>query len=69
ARVLEVAKRLSARVAKGEAVEDGGCRRHREPLNVFCKDDEAFICAICRESRAHRSHTVLPVHDAVQEYK
>ncbi|XP_009818382.2 zinc finger protein RFP [Gavia stellata] len=69
ARVLEIAKRLSLQAARGETVEEEGCERHREPLKVFCKDDEAFICVICRESRAHRSHTMLPVQDAVQEYK
>ncbi|KAM6188483.1 E3 ubiquitin-protein ligase TRIM7-like isoform 1-T1 [Sarcoramphus papa] len=69
ARVLEIAKRLSLQAARGEMVEEEGCERHREPLKVFCKDDEAFICMICRESRAHRSHTMLPVQDAVQEYK
>ncbi|NXX53602.1 TRI41 ligase, partial [Scopus umbretta] len=69
ARVLEIAKRLSLQAARGEMVEEEGCKRHREPLKVFCKDDEAFICMICRESRVHRSHTMLPVQDAVQEYK
>ncbi|NWS63438.1 TRI27 protein, partial [Chunga burmeisteri] len=69
ARVLEIAKRLSLQAARGETVEQEGCERHREPLKVFCKDDEAFICVICRESRAHRAHTMLPVQDAVQEYK
>ncbi|NXT90268.1 TRI41 ligase, partial [Anhinga rufa] len=69
ARVLEIAKRLSVQAARGETVDEEGCKRHREPLKVFCKDDEAFICMICRESRVHRSHTILPVQDAVQEYK
>ncbi|NWW85400.1 TRI41 ligase, partial [Rhynochetos jubatus] len=69
ARVLEIAKRLSLRAARGETVEEEGCERHREPLNVFCKDDGAFICVICRESRAHRAHAMLPVQDAVQEFK
>ncbi|NXK00353.1 TRI41 ligase, partial [Corythaixoides concolor] len=69
ARVLEIAKRLSLKATRGETVEEEGCERHREPLKVFCKDDEAFICVICRESRAHRSHAMLPVQDAVQEYK
>uniref|UniRef100_A0A8B9BZQ9 Tripartite motif containing 10 n=1 Tax=Anser brachyrhynchus TaxID=132585 RepID=A0A8B9BZQ9_9AVES len=69
ARVLEIAKRLSLQAARGEAVEEEGCERHREPLNVFCKDDETFICVICRESRVHRAHTMLPVQEAVQEYK
>ncbi|NXX14764.1 TRI41 ligase, partial [Podargus strigoides] len=69
ARVLEIAKRLSLQAARGEVVEEEGCERHQEPLKVFCKDDEAFICAVCRESRAHRSHAVLPAREAVQEYK
>ncbi|KAM6307036.1 E3 ubiquitin-protein ligase TRIM7-like [Podargus strigoides] len=69
ARVLEIAKRLSLKAARGEVVEEEGCERHQEPLKVFCKDDEALICAVCRESRAHRSHAVLPAREAVQEYK
>uniref|UniRef100_A0A8B9UAF0 Uncharacterized protein n=1 Tax=Anas zonorhyncha TaxID=75864 RepID=A0A8B9UAF0_9AVES len=69
ARVLEIAKRLSLQAARGDVVEEEGCERHREPLNIFCKDDETFICVICRESRLHRAHTMLPVQEAVQEYK
>ncbi|XP_010155034.1 PREDICTED: tripartite motif-containing protein 7-like, partial [Eurypyga helias] len=69
ARVLEVAKRLSLRAAGRETVQGEGCERHREPLSIFCKDDGAFICLICRESRAHRAHAMLPVQDALQEYK
>ncbi|NWX41501.1 TRI41 ligase, partial [Steatornis caripensis] len=69
ARVLEIAKRLSLQAARGDMAEEEGCERHWEPLKVFCKDDEAVICVICRESRVHRAHTMLPVQDAVQEYK
>uniref|UniRef100_A0A8C3UH15 TRI27 protein n=1 Tax=Catharus ustulatus TaxID=91951 RepID=A0A8C3UH15_CATUS len=61
ARVLEIARRLSRGEALGgdeEEEEEGeeGCRRHREPLEVFCRQDGALLCAICRESRAHRAH-------------
>ncbi|NXW51748.1 TRI27 protein, partial [Nyctiprogne leucopyga] len=69
ARVLEIAKRLSLQAARGETIMEEGCEKHQEPLKIFCKDDEAFICMICRESRTHRSHVMLPVQDAVQEYK
>ncbi|NWH99760.1 TRI41 ligase, partial [Tichodroma muraria] len=72
ARVLEIARRLSRGEALGagdEEEEEEGCQRHREPLEVFCKEDGALLCAICRESRAHRSHTVLPVPEVVREYK
>ncbi|NXD31143.1 TRI26 protein, partial [Spelaeornis formosus] len=72
ARVLEIARRLS----RGEALglgdgkeDEEGCQRHREPLEVFCKEDGALLCAICRESRAHRAHTVLPVPAVAREYK
>ncbi|OXB53506.1 hypothetical protein ASZ78_003405 [Callipepla squamata] len=66
ARVLEVARRLSLRAAHGD---HRGCQKHREPLSVYCKDCEAFLCVVCRESRAHRAHAMLPVQDAVREYK
>ncbi|NWS30189.1 TRI26 protein, partial [Polioptila caerulea] len=75
ARVLEIARRLSRGGALGaghgqeEEEEEEGCRRHREPLEVFCKEDGALLCAICRESRAHRAHTVLPLPEAVRQYQ
>ncbi|XP_033367449.1 E3 ubiquitin-protein ligase TRIM7-like [Parus major] len=70
ARVLEIARRLSRGEALGSGdEEEEGCRRHREPLEVFCKEDGALLCAICRESRAHRAHTVLPLPEAVREYR
>ncbi|NXK90496.1 TRI27 protein, partial [Formicarius rufipectus] len=73
ARVLDIARRLSLRLARGEAMqeEDGeeGCEKHQEPLKVFCKEDQALLCGVCRESRAHRAHTVLPVQDALRDYK
>ncbi|NWV73994.1 TRI27 protein, partial [Dasyornis broadbenti] len=75
ARVLEIARRLSRGETLGigeeeEEEEEGeGCQRHREPLEVFCKEDGALLCAICRESRAHRAHTVLPVPEAAREFK
>ncbi|XP_072213864.1 E3 ubiquitin-protein ligase TRIM7-like [Excalfactoria chinensis] len=69
AKVLEIARRLSLQAAQRDAIGQDGCKKHREPLSIYCKDDEAFICMICRESRLHRAHAMLPVHDAVQEYK
>ncbi|NXD04263.1 TRI26 protein, partial [Certhia familiaris] len=74
ARVLEIARRLSRGEIPGvgyeeEEKEEEGCQRHREPLEVFCKEDGALLCAICRESRAHRAHTLLTVPEVVREYK
>ncbi|XP_063245255.1 E3 ubiquitin-protein ligase TRIM7-like [Prinia subflava] len=69
ARLLELARRLSRgqEEEEEEEEEEEGCQKHREPLEVFCKEDAALLCAICRESRAHRAHTVVPVPEAVRE--
>ncbi|XP_007535143.2 E3 ubiquitin-protein ligase TRIM17 [Erinaceus europaeus] len=45
------------------------CRVHQELLKLYCEDDQNPICVVCRESREHRTHRVLPVEEAVQEYK
>ncbi|XP_065421124.1 zinc finger protein RFP-like isoform X1 [Chrysemys picta bellii] len=68
ANVVEIAKRLSLQAAKG-AGGDGVCGEHQETLKLFCEEDQTPICVICRESRAHRAHTVVPIQEAAQEYK
>ncbi|XP_074873352.1 zinc finger protein RFP-like [Carettochelys insculpta] len=68
ANVTEIAKRLSLQAAKG-AGGDGVCGEHQEALKLFCEEDQTPICVICRESRAHRAHTVVPIQEAAQEYK
>ncbi|XP_050777243.1 zinc finger protein RFP-like [Gopherus flavomarginatus] len=68
ANVLEIAKRLSLQAAKGRG-GDGVCGEHQEALKLFCEEDQSPICVICRESRAHRTHMVVPIQEAAQEYK
>ncbi|XP_074872925.1 E3 ubiquitin-protein ligase TRIM39-like [Carettochelys insculpta] len=68
AKIIEIAKRLSLQAAKGSG-GDRACEKHQETLKLFCKVDQAPICLICRESQAHRSHMVVPVEEAAQEYK
>ncbi|XP_043384170.1 zinc finger protein RFP isoform X2 [Chelonia mydas] len=68
ANVVEIAKRLSFQTAKGTG-GDGGCGEHQETLKLFCEEDQTPICVICRESRAHRTHRVVPIQEAAQEYK
>ncbi|XP_031992646.1 E3 ubiquitin-protein ligase TRIM17 isoform X2 [Hylobates moloch] len=45
------------------------CHEHHEPLKLFCQEDQSPICVVCRESREHRLHRVLPAEEAVQGYK
>uniref|UniRef100_A0A8C0IW91 Uncharacterized protein n=1 Tax=Chelonoidis abingdonii TaxID=106734 RepID=A0A8C0IW91_CHEAB len=68
ANVVEIAKLLSLQAAKG-ARGDGVCERHQETLKLFCKEDQTPICVVCDRSRAHRTHTVVPIEEAAQEYK
>ncbi|XP_075769709.1 E3 ubiquitin-protein ligase TRIM21-like [Pelodiscus sinensis] len=60
-------------LVKSKPMEDpsGGnlCERHRQPLQLYCTEDQTPICLVCRESRAHRAHTVVPVEEAVQEHR
>ncbi|XP_030055581.1 E3 ubiquitin-protein ligase TRIM39-like [Microcaecilia unicolor] len=51
------------------AKEENLCEEHEEKLKLFCQQDQKLICLICRESRDHKSHTVIPIKEAVQEYK
>ncbi|NWR40175.1 TRI27 protein, partial [Tachuris rubrigastra] len=78
ARVLDIARRLGLGAAPGghggeeeeeEKEEEEGCEKHREPLRVFCKEDRALLCGVCRESRAHRAHTLLPLPEARRDYE
>ncbi|XP_054150877.1 LOW QUALITY PROTEIN: E3 ubiquitin-protein ligase TRIM41-like [Melozone crissalis] len=45
------------------------CPKHREPLKLFCEQDLAPICVVCREARGHKQHSVLPLDEALQECK
>ncbi|CAM4666272.1 unnamed protein product [Caretta caretta] len=66
--MVEIAKRLSFRAAKG-AGGGGVCGEHQETLKLFCEEDQTPICVVCHLSRAHRAHTVVPIEEAAQEYK
>ncbi|XP_034645019.1 zinc finger protein RFP-like [Trachemys scripta elegans] len=68
ANMVEIAKGLSFQAAKG-AGGDGVCERHQEALKLFCERDQTPICVVCNRSRAHRTHKVVPIEEAAQEYK
>ncbi|XP_037673490.1 E3 ubiquitin-protein ligase TRIM41 isoform X2 [Choloepus didactylus] len=55
------------RVSRGN--EQGICPKHQEALKLFCEVDEEAICVVCRESRSHKQHSVVPLEEVVQEYK
>ncbi|XP_048345333.1 E3 ubiquitin-protein ligase TRIM7-like [Sphaerodactylus townsendi] len=79
ANVVEIAKKLSLQGGREEEEakkapnlqegKPGTCKKHREPLKLFCEGDEALICVVCDRSKEHRYHDVIPVEEAAQKYK
>ncbi|XP_072113507.1 zinc-binding protein A33-like [Mobula birostris] len=45
------------------------CEEHDEELKLFCETDKKLICLICRDAREHKSHSFMPVNEAVKIYK
>ncbi|KAJ6652545.1 hypothetical protein lerEdw1_011421, partial [Lerista edwardsae] len=45
------------------------CEEHEEPLKLFCSQDEAPVCVICRDLPQHQGHNFLPIKNAVKRYQ
>nr|XP_060615367.1 zinc finger protein RFP-like [Anolis sagrei ordinatus] len=70
--LVEAIRQLSLAEAAEPKPAGGGpkvCEKHQEAAKLFCQEDQAFLCLVCRESRAHRAHTALPIEEAAQEYR
>uniref|UniRef100_A0A8C8VLB4 RING-type E3 ubiquitin transferase n=1 Tax=Pelusios castaneus TaxID=367368 RepID=A0A8C8VLB4_9SAUR len=66
--IVEAARGLRLQLVR-EAETEGLCGKHREPLKLFCKEDEIPICVVCDRSKEHRNHTVIPVEEAAEDFK
>ncbi|XP_039516907.1 E3 ubiquitin-protein ligase TRIM39-like isoform X2 [Pimephales promelas] len=51
-----------------ENLEDYICQKHERPLELFCRDDQMFVCLFCSEGE-HRGHKTLPVEEESREKK
>uniref|UniRef100_A0A5F9DP58 Tripartite motif containing 27 n=1 Tax=Oryctolagus cuniculus TaxID=9986 RepID=A0A5F9DP58_RABIT len=70
ANMVQVIRQMHPNPAQGSHVnEQAMCPKHQEALTLFCKVDEEAICVVCRESRRHKQHSVVPVEEVVQGYK
>lgn len=49
--------------------EPGMCLEHEERLKLFCEDDQVAICLVCGMSRDHKTHNVIPINEAFENYK
>ncbi|XP_078251189.1 zinc-binding protein A33-like [Rhinoraja longicauda] len=45
------------------------CEEHQEELKLFCETDKKLICLVCAAGREHKSHSFMPVKEAVENYK
>nr|XP_008103936.1 PREDICTED: zinc finger protein RFP [Anolis carolinensis] len=66
---VEIARNLSLQRPKRGEEKWRVCEKHQEPLKLFCKKDEIPICVVCDRSKEHRDHEVVPMEEAVKEYK
>lgn len=45
------------------------CTLHKEPLTMFCKEDDVVTCKACSQSSEHGAHSVVLIKDVAWEYK
>ncbi|XP_020939061.1 E3 ubiquitin-protein ligase TRIM41 isoform X4 [Phacochoerus africanus] len=70
ANMVQVIRQMHPNPGRGSrGNEQGICPKHQEALKLFCEVDEEAICVVCRESRNHKQHSVVPLEEVVQEYK
>ncbi|XP_055521233.1 E3 ubiquitin-protein ligase TRIM39-like isoform X2 [Leucoraja erinacea] len=67
ARLSEKARTLS--LCRTEKESKHHCEKHLEELKLFCETDKKVICLICRDAREHKSHSFIPIEEAVEIYK
>ncbi|CAI5768169.1 finger RFP-like [Podarcis lilfordi] len=64
ASIVEIAKQLNSMGLEGPK-----CVTHKAPMNLFCKDHEIFFCLLCDAAQQHPCKAVVPIDQAVEEYK
>ncbi|CAM4651657.1 unnamed protein product [Lepidochelys olivacea] len=45
------------------------CRQHKDKEKLFCENDDKVICLVCDKIQEHRTHTLVPIEKAAQQYK
>ncbi|XP_032903311.1 zinc-binding protein A33-like [Amblyraja radiata] len=67
AKLSEKARALSLNLKEKESKLH--CEEHQEELKLFCETDKKLICAICAAGQEHKTHSFMPVDEAVKIYK
>ncbi|XP_055487301.1 zinc-binding protein A33-like [Leucoraja erinacea] len=66
-RLFEKVRTLSLNLTEKESKLQ--CEKHQEELKLFCETDKKLICLVCADAREHKSHSFMPVKEAVETYK
>ncbi|XP_051884436.1 tripartite motif-containing protein 16-like protein [Pristis pectinata] len=45
-----------------KTIDNGNCKMHKRPLDLFCRTDETFICCICIVQE-HGDHTIVTIEE------
>uniref|UniRef100_A0A8C8ZKG0 RING-type E3 ubiquitin transferase n=1 Tax=Prolemur simus TaxID=1328070 RepID=A0A8C8ZKG0_PROSS len=70
ANMVQIIRQMCPTPYRGSRGNDQGiCLKHQEALKLFCEVDKEAICVVCRESRSHKQHSVVPLEEVMQEYK
>ncbi|XP_068181702.1 zinc-binding protein A33-like [Antennarius striatus] len=60
---------LASSVGHWPRVVTDMCEDHEEKLKLYCEDDQLPICLVCGMSRDHKTHNVIPITEAFENYK
>uniref|UniRef100_K7F7Y3 Uncharacterized protein n=1 Tax=Pelodiscus sinensis TaxID=13735 RepID=K7F7Y3_PELSI len=66
--IVDAARELRLQAGMKPAPESL-CKKHQEPLKLFCREDGIPICVVCDRSKGHRAHTVIPAEEAAEEFQ
>ncbi|XP_036393538.1 E3 ubiquitin-protein ligase TRIM50-like [Megalops cyprinoides] len=64
ARIVDALRELDSSRAEPET-----CPEHRNPLSLYCEEDQAVICGMCGSIGAHRSHHITPISSVYSRMK
>ncbi|XP_034528915.1 E3 ubiquitin-protein ligase TRIM39-like [Notolabrus celidotus] len=51
-----------------ENLEERMCKKHKKPLELFCKTDQVCVCRFCTESE-HKLHRIISLQEEYKEKK
>ncbi len=51
-----------------ENIKDYICQKHERPLELFCRDDQTYVCLFCTDGD-HKTHNTVPLEEESKKKK